>query len=101
MAPEPTSGQSTADRISDGPSWPVWPDPYYPDGLDRAAIETLLADAARARAKAPVPTSALLDGSASERRSRRVERRTLAEVVHAIPTRPAASTYPTYTQEAS
>jgi hypothetical protein len=79
----------------------VWPNPYYPDGLDRAAIETLLAQAARERAKAPAPTSALLDGSAAENRRRRVERRALTEVVHALPVHPTPSTYPNHIQEAS
>jgi hypothetical protein len=101
MALEPSRSQSTADRISGSSSWPAWPDPYYPDGLDRAAIETLLAEAARERAKAPAATSALLDGSAAERRSRRVELRALAEIVRALPARPAATKYPTHIQEAS
>lgn len=38
-------------------------------------------------AKAPRPTSALLDGSAVERRRRRMERRAVAAVVRVLPVR--------------
>lgn len=42
-------------------------------------------------ARAPRPTSALLDGSAAERRRRRMERRAVAAIVRELPVRCAAS----------
>jgi hypothetical protein len=68
---------------------------YCPDGLDGSAIEALIAEAAAHTATAPEPTSALLDGSAAERRRRRIERRALAGVVRALPVRPTT----THTEE--
>jgi hypothetical protein len=61
----------------------VWD--HFPDGLDAAAIETVFAEVAADAEGAPRPTSALLDGSAVERRRRRVERRALASVVRVVP----------------
>lgn len=54
----------------------------FPDGLDEVAIDGLIAEVAPgARC---VVTSALLDGSAVERRRRRMARRVLAEVVRSL-----------------
>ncbi len=69
----------------------------FPDGLDDAAIEELIAETTHA--PTPEPTSALLDGSAAERRRRRIERRALAAVVRSLPVRPVAHTYPTHIEE--
>lgn len=71
---------------------------YFPDGLDDAVIEELIAETAQ-DAPTPSPSSALLDGSAAERRRRRIERRALAAVVRSLPVRPAAHTYPTHIEE--
>jgi hypothetical protein len=60
--------------------------PDSPDGLDLAAIDALIRDVYAELAIAPRPTSALLDESAAERRQRRIERRTLTEVVRTLPT---------------
>jgi hypothetical protein len=51
---------------------------YAPDGLVGTALDDLIARAYAEVANAPVPTSALLDGSAAEQRRRRVERRPVA-----------------------
>lgn len=64
---------------------------YSPDGLDGSAIEALIAEAAAHTARAPEPTSALLDGSAAERRRRRIERRVIAGVVRSLPVRPTTT----------
>lgn len=63
---------------------------YSPDGLDLDAINLLLAEVSAELEEAAQPTSALLDGSAAERRRRRVENRTLAGVVRALPLRRSA-----------
>lgn len=74
----------------------------FPDGLDVPAIDALISETATQTDPADRPTSALLDGSAAERRRRRIERRALAAVVRSLPVRPAAtSTYPTDVKEAS
>lgn len=65
---------------------------HFPDGLDVAAIDALIAEADQG-APAERPTSALLDGSAAERRRRRIERRALAAVVRSLPVRPTTSTH--------
>ncbi len=49
--------------------------------------EGVLASCRVEAARAPRPTSALLDGSAAERRRRRVERRAMAAVVRVLPVR--------------
>jgi hypothetical protein len=55
----------------------------FPDGLDEMVIDELIAEvAASARS---VATSALLDGSAAERRRRRMARRAFTAVVRALP----------------
>lgn len=64
---------------------------YFPDGLDETAIASLIADVARTVTESPGPTSALMDGSAAERRRRRMERRALATVVRSLPARDVAS----------
>lgn len=64
---------------------------YFPDGLDETAIGSLIADVAREVSDAPAQTSALVDGSAAERRRRRMERRALAAVVRTLPVREANS----------
>jgi hypothetical protein len=51
---------------------------YAPDGLECEALDELIARAYAEVAKAPGPTSALLDGSAVEQRWRRMERRAAA-----------------------
>ena len=51
---------------------------YAPDGLVGKALEDLIARAYAEVVNAPVPTSALLDGSAGEQRQCRMERRTVA-----------------------
>jgi hypothetical protein len=69
---------------------------YFPDGLDSLAIEALIAEAAAEAEPAPEPTSALLDGSAAERRHRRIERRALTAAVRSLPVRTSA---PEYTED--
>lgn len=64
---------------------------YFPDGLDENAIEHLIAEMATEVAGATEPTSALLDGSAAERRRRRIERRALTCVVRSLPACPEIS----------
>jgi hypothetical protein len=66
---------------------------HFPDGLDEMAIDALIAAAARQVAKAPAPTSALMDGSAAERRRRRMQRRAISAVVRSLPARPSVA-YP-------
>jgi hypothetical protein len=68
---------------------------YFPDGLDTAAIDALIAAADRSAVTAPEPTSALLDGSAAERRRRRIQRRALTSAVRALPVRRANTHCPT------
>ncbi len=60
---------------------------YAPDGLAGEALDELISRAYAEVAKAPRPTSALLDGSAAEQRRRRIERRALAAVIRALPLR--------------
>jgi hypothetical protein len=60
---------------------------YSPDGLDGRSIDFLIADAYEEVAGLPVPTSALVDGSAAERRRRRMARRAIAGVLRALPVR--------------
>lgn len=62
---------------------------HFPDGLDEAAVNALIAEMEGNTAEAPEATSALLDGSAAERRRRRIERRAIAAVVRRLPVRPA------------
>lgn len=64
---------------------------HYPDGLTDQAIDRLLAEVEREVVEVPVATSALVDGSAAERRRRRIEHRILTAVVRSLPTRPAMS----------
>lgn len=72
-------------------AWPVTA--VVPDGLDEAAIDRLIAEAAVDVAGAAEPTSALIDGSAAQRRRRRIERRALTAVVRSLPTRPSMATH--------
>lgn len=58
---------------------------YAPDGLAGEALDELIARTYAEVAKAPRPTSALLDGSAAEHRRHRTEHRALAAVIHALP----------------
>jgi hypothetical protein len=60
-------------------------EPFYPDGLTDEHIESLLSEARAAWATSAVATSALLDGSAAERRNRRMSRRAISAVVRAMP----------------
>ncbi|MBP2321489.1 hypothetical protein JOF56_001874 [Kibdelosporangium banguiense] len=65
---------------------------HYPDGLDEKTINVLLAEVQAELRTAARPTSALLDGSAAERRRRRIENRAMSAVVRTLPVRrPAAS----------
>ncbi|WP_037076121.1 hypothetical protein [Pseudonocardia spinosispora] len=54
---------------------------YFPDALDENAIEALISGVDQEIADLPEATSALLDGSAAERRLRRMQRRTLADLL--------------------
>jgi hypothetical protein len=63
---------------------------YSPDGLDLDAINQLLTEVNEEFRDAAEPTSALLDGSAAERRRRRMENRAMAGVVRALPVRRSA-----------
>lgn len=60
---------------------------FFPDGLDEPTIDRLIAEAELDVVHIPAPTSALVDGSAAERRRRRIERRMLAAVVRSLPSR--------------
>jgi len=64
---------------------------YAPDGLTGEALDKLINRAYAEVAKAPGPTSALLDGTAAEQRRRRIERRALAAVIHPLPVRHGSS----------
>ncbi|MFD1047875.1 hypothetical protein ACFQ1S_21200 [Kibdelosporangium lantanae] len=48
-------------------------------------INALIAEVDSELERAALPTSALLDGSAAERRRRRIERRTVGAVVRILP----------------
>lgn len=56
------------------------------DGLDGDAIEALLSEAKAFWSTSARPTSALLDGSAAQRRERRAARRAIGAVVRSLPT---------------
>jgi hypothetical protein len=60
---------------------------FSPDGLDLRAINALLVAVDAELESAGEPTSALLDGSAAERRRRRIENRAFGAVVRALPAR--------------
>lgn len=60
---------------------------YSPDGLDATAIDGLIAELYEEIADSPAPTSALVDGSAAERRRRRIARRAIAGVLRSLPAR--------------
>lgn len=60
---------------------------HYPDGLSADAIEALLIEARAFWARPRLVTSAVLDGSAAQRRERREARRAIAAVVRALPRR--------------
>jgi len=49
-----------------------------PDGLTRRQVDALIWESYGVAARAPRPTSALLDGDAAERRRRRMECRAIA-----------------------
>lgn len=53
--------------------------------LPESAIDVLIAEVEKEIAGHPGPTSAWLDGSAAERRRRRMARRALAAVVRSLP----------------
>jgi hypothetical protein len=61
-------------------------EPFYPDGLTDEHIEALLSEARAVWATSAGATSALLDGSAAERRRRRMSRRAISAVVRSLPT---------------
>lgn len=58
---------------------------HYPDGLTADAIDALLGEMEGRWATSVQPTSALLDGSAAQRRERRAGRRAIDAVVRALP----------------
>jgi hypothetical protein len=58
---------------------------YRPDGLDLRAINALIWDVCAEIETAPHATSALTDGTARERRLRRMARWSIASVVRALP----------------
>ena len=60
-------------------------EPFYPDGLTEEHIEALLSEARAVWATSARATPALLDGSAAERRRRRMSRRAIGAVVRALP----------------
>jgi hypothetical protein len=64
---------------------------HYPDGFTEKAIDRLIAEVEREVVEVPVATSALVDGSAAERRRRRIEHRILAAVVRSLPSRRTVS----------
>jgi hypothetical protein len=70
---------------------PVGEQPSWPDGLNESAVDALIAEVDAVLAASPGPTSALVDGTAAERRRRRLSRRAVAAVVRAMPvTRPVS-----------
>jgi hypothetical protein len=60
-------------------------DVFYPDGLTREVIDALLSEARADWDKPGRATTALLDGSAAQRRERRAARRAFGAVVRALP----------------
>ncbi|MGO1056465.1 hypothetical protein [Crossiella sp. CA198] len=64
------------------------PHGYSPDGLTLADINVLIWEVSAELRKTPppVPTTALLDGSARAKRDRRIVRRQLHLIVSALPT---------------
>lgn len=62
--------------------------PYAPDGLSFWDVLSVQSAAYKEIVDSPRPTSALLDGSAAERRRRRIERRAISAVVRSLPVRP-------------
>jgi hypothetical protein len=63
---------------------------FSPDGLTEQLIDVLLRELDRAAVPAPRPTSALMDGTAAQRRYRREARRYASAVVRALPLRGVA-----------
>ena len=62
---------------------------FYPDGLTAEHIDALLGEMdACSTAMSAQPTSALVDGSAAQRRARRTNRRRIGAVVRSLPMRP-------------
>lgn len=62
-------------------------EPMYPDGLAAEHIDQLLCEARAHWTVSARPTSAFLDGTAEQRRERRMARRAIGAVVRALPTR--------------
>ncbi|OLF15868.1 hypothetical protein BU204_19305 [Actinophytocola xanthii] len=60
-------------------------EPHYPDGLTMSVIEALLTEAEETATPRSQPTWAVLDGSAAQRRDRRIARRAIGAVVRALP----------------
>jgi hypothetical protein len=61
---------------------------FYPDGLTEQDIDALIAEAFESADQATAaPTSALLDGTATTRRNRRIERMTVGAIVRTLPFR--------------
>ncbi len=88
MALARQQARTSAAQISACLSLTADPTKHYSDGLDPVAVRRLIAEAAERTARAPGMTSALLDGSAAERRRRREARRALAAVVWSLRVRP-------------
>lgn len=63
----------------------------FPDGLTPDVIDALLREAHAHWAVSARPTSALMDGSAEQRRERRSTRRQMGAVVRALPVRVVAA----------
>lgn len=66
-----------------------YPVRFSPDGLTEQIIDALLREVDSAEAPKPRPTSALMDGTAAQRRYRREARR-CAAAVRALPVRGVA-----------
>ena len=67
-----------------------YPVRFSPDGLTEQIIDVLLREVDVAAVAWPRPTSALMDGTAAQRRYRRQARRSVSAVVRALPLRGTA-----------
>lgn len=67
---------------------------FAPDGLVGEALDELIDRSYAEVARAHGATSALLDGSAAERRQRRMERRAVAAIVRELPVRRGGASGP-------
>ena len=67
-----------------------YPMRFSPDGLTEQLIDALLREVDGAAVAMPRPSSALMDGTAAQRRYRRRARRSVGAVVRALPVRGTA-----------